>query len=275
MNHLEDAVSAFVDGQLAPSEMEDAALHVLGCSRCAEEVAVVRQSRRLLEGGDEPTLDPALTMRLLDFAAHPPPVSHRIGRGALAATACSLALFMIGFTLLGTVAEHRVDPRTLYTDATVDVTDGATVRTASWTAVAATGLDEAAEEGWPLPRTLPAGLRLSRVELVDAGDGRTLEVDLASADGSVHLVAQRGRLDLEGQPLTATRIGGRDVWVLDGADRVAVVQCDEYVVVVWASPTAHSRADDLIETLPAEDFDTSLPGRLVRGVETAVSLRSP
>jgi Putative zinc-finger len=63
--HAGDALSALVDGELEPDEDSEVRAHVAACSRCAEELAAIRRSRRLvrlLPGMDVPD---DVTTRLL------------------------------------------------------------------------------------------------------------------------------------------------------------------------------------------------------------------
>jgi hypothetical protein len=79
--HPGDALSALVDGELEPAEDATVRAHVAGCSRCAEELAAIRRSRRLvrlLPGIDVPD---DVTTRLL--AVEGPDAGDRGSIGAL------------------------------------------------------------------------------------------------------------------------------------------------------------------------------------------------
>jgi anti-sigma factor RsiW len=64
---VDDALEGFVDGELAPAEVERLRDHVAGCRRCAESLELAQRIRRELPGlaGDcPPGLDEELRRRL-------------------------------------------------------------------------------------------------------------------------------------------------------------------------------------------------------------------
>ena len=92
--HLDDALSAYLDDELAPAARREAEAHLAGCADCRAElddVASARQAIRILPVHAAPRLDHA------DWAAHPvaPAVPRRRAIWALvAAVAAAIALVL-------------------------------------------------------------------------------------------------------------------------------------------------------------------------------------
>lgn len=66
MSHLEEQISAFVDGELTGAELDRASAHLAACTRCRREAAELRQLKRQLRALAAPW-DPQA-----GFASHPP-----------------------------------------------------------------------------------------------------------------------------------------------------------------------------------------------------------
>lgn len=70
--HVGDAVSALVDGQLAPEEEERAWAHVLGCPGCRTLVEREAWTKQRLAGLNQPSLTEPVPTRLTDFLGRMP-----------------------------------------------------------------------------------------------------------------------------------------------------------------------------------------------------------
>lgn len=105
--HPGDALSALVDGELEPAEDAEVRAHVVECPRCADELAAIRRSRRLvrlLPGIDVPD---DVTTRLL--ALEGPDAAPRSSRAALEqrrrlAAAVAVAASVAALALVGGTA---------------------------------------------------------------------------------------------------------------------------------------------------------------------------
>ncbi len=108
--HAGDALSALVDGELDPDELDAVRAHVAECSRCADELAAIRRSRRmvrLLPGIDVPD---DVTARLL--AVEGPGAAGRRWPGAVAqrrrlAAAVAVAASVAALAMVGGPADPR------------------------------------------------------------------------------------------------------------------------------------------------------------------------
>ena len=111
--HAGDALSALVDGELDPADDAAVRAHVAECSRCAEELAAIRRSRRvvrLLPGVDVPD---DITARLL--AVEAPGAGHRRFPAAVAqrrrlAATVALAASVAALALVGGPADPGAGP---------------------------------------------------------------------------------------------------------------------------------------------------------------------
>lgn len=65
MSHLEDLISALVDGELSGTELDRANAHLAACARCQAEVARLRDLKRELRDFGAVTPPERLTQRLL------------------------------------------------------------------------------------------------------------------------------------------------------------------------------------------------------------------
>jgi hypothetical protein len=73
VSHRGPWISAYLDGQLTPEEMERATAHVARCRACAEELAAARAARRALAAAADVEPAPDLSARLLSLAPGQPP----------------------------------------------------------------------------------------------------------------------------------------------------------------------------------------------------------
>ncbi|WP_182113331.1 MULTISPECIES: anti-sigma factor [unclassified Actinotalea] len=69
MSHLGSRLSAYVDGQLSPDDVEEVLTHVAACPECHDELAAARAARHRLATAAHVPVDPALTARLLALGA--------------------------------------------------------------------------------------------------------------------------------------------------------------------------------------------------------------
>ena len=89
--HLEDALSAYLDDELAPAARREAEAHLAGCAECREEldeVAAARQAVRILPVHATPR-------RLLDGSPVPAAASRRRAAWAVAAAVAAAAVALV------------------------------------------------------------------------------------------------------------------------------------------------------------------------------------
>lgn len=60
MSHLDDLVSAWLDGELVGTERDDADRHLAGCDRCRDELAAIAAARRRVRGLPSLALPPGM-----------------------------------------------------------------------------------------------------------------------------------------------------------------------------------------------------------------------
>jgi hypothetical protein len=104
--HAGDALSALVDGELDPDEDATVRSHVAECSRCAEELAAVRRSRRLVRLLPGVEVPDDVTARLL--AVEGPDAGRRaalVAQRRRLATAVAVAASVAALALVGGPAD--------------------------------------------------------------------------------------------------------------------------------------------------------------------------
>jgi anti-sigma factor RsiW len=89
--HLGDLVSAFLDGELTPSERAEADAHLAGCPACRAELASTASMRALMRG--LPPVEPPVGF--MDLALR----SHRRRRPAAALAAAAAVAAVVGMAL--------------------------------------------------------------------------------------------------------------------------------------------------------------------------------
>ncbi|WP_426594602.1 zf-HC2 domain-containing protein [Cellulomonas sp. McL0617] len=120
---------------------------------------------------------------------------------------------------------------------------------------------------WSFPSQLPDGWAVSAVRW-SGDDSTVLEVDVVGPEGSAVVTEQQGHLDtdaLAGAP--ASRVGGRDVYVLSYEPWHIVWQADSTVVQVVAAESSGS-ADQLVGAFPGGAYDAGVPAQITRGWNT-------
>ncbi|MEE6273677.1 zf-HC2 domain-containing protein [Georgenia wangjunii] len=277
MSHLGRRLSALADGQLSAAETDQALAHVAGCPDCAGELRAERLARRALaQSCDEhPSAD--LTARLLALPGAPPPPTPRAwprravlaSAGVLGASAVALG----GLVVVGSVQDPRADPHAMLTSVageagsspeglTESPGEPSTEEVLAWMR----------EHGWSAPESLPAGMRVVDVQVHGVEGGDVLEVELAGSMAHVRLLEHRGRLDVE--QTSGVREMGAHAHVLPTGTGPVVMQGAAAVVVVTAAED-EAVAEQILRSIPAEPYDTSLGARLERGWDTAVGWVSP
>jgi anti-sigma factor RsiW len=89
--HLEDALSAYLDDELAPAARREAEAHLAGCADCREEldqVAAARKAIRVMPVHAAPR-------PILDAAPVPAPASRRRAVWAMVAAAAAATAFVL------------------------------------------------------------------------------------------------------------------------------------------------------------------------------------
>ncbi|ACQ81165.1 hypothetical protein Bcav_2920 [Beutenbergia cavernae DSM 12333] len=286
--HLGARVSALVDHQLSPEASERALAHAARCSACAALLAAERASRRMTSTMPDvpPPADlqarllalqvpgssggpgagvfggPTLGVPLTDLEPRTPPGARLRTRLAVG-TLAGAGVVAGGLFAVGIAQESPADP---VAPAVVDMPVELATPSAGNLRVSEHLLDWVAENGWVSPSSLPDGLAVTDVGVLDAdaqtGAPAVLQLQLAGPDHAVLVLEQRGRLDpasLAGSPSVV--IEGRDAYQVDGW---WMTQCGDTIVAV-ATDGPDSVAHELIADLPPGEFDTSVAARIARG----------
>lgn len=273
MSHLRSRVTALVDGELPAAEAEEALGHVVGCAECARLLAQERASRRALSQAQDAVPDDELTARLLALSLGPDgPLERRHRRGPLLAGAGVLSgVAVVGLVVVGGLVESRADPQTIL-GAVSGRTGTSPAELAGQVGTVETSDEVVAwmeEEGWSAPDSLPDGMRVVHVALHQTDGGDVLEVEIAGAMAHVRMLQQRGVLATDTvDGLQAQLVGSHDAVLLPTGTHHVALQSEECVVVVASAGDDVALSDELLDALPAGDYDTSLPARLARGWQT-------
>lgn len=302
--HLGADVSALVDGQLPPERAETAYVHLVGCERCAAEVAHERASRRRLSGVADIPPSAELTDRLLRLAAQPVPVSPQrpwslsertrrrlVSRtGLVAVGAASVAGALV---VVGTLAERQEDPARLLAQVLAPQHDSQVVispngitsasmltssgtgdmSTAEGTPSGTTGsaLAWLAGHGWAVPAALPEELHVNHLGTSTGQAGETvLEVELVGEGHQILVLQQRGVLDGDAlESLRSVRHGDAEVYLLPGTGTRLALQCDDVIVLV-ASPVDDELVHEVAAAFRATEPGSGMGARLDRGWQTLI-----
>lgn len=221
--HLEDRLSALLDGELGPADEAGARRHLAGCAACRREldgIAAARDAVRALPAVAPPPgfIDALVVVRPLPWWRHP----------ALATVAAAAAAWLVVLAIGAGTDRRTAPPVATFLAGHEQAVTAATV--ATLTTGQGTGVPEpwAGHEflrpGWPLVAALRRG---DAVQLVYS-DGRS----------DVSVFEQRGDLDWSELPPggRTVDVGDRRVWSsTDGARRMAVFEEDGMVVTVVAT----------------------------------------
>lgn len=277
MMHLGSRVTALVDGQLPVEEAEEALAHTVTCADCAELLRRERVSRHALSQACDVQPDDDLTARLLAIGApggvdwSPRPLSRPVLAGIGAAAVIGVAAGVL--PLVGALAELHSDPHDIL--AAVQGRVGATPEglppgMADGSATAEV-VEWLADHGWSVPEALPEGLEVVGVEVFDTDTGEILELELAGATSSVRVLQQHGQLTSSTRSAVTPIADGR--WRLGGGQHV-VVQSGDCVVVITPALSGTGAGAQIVEVMPAGEYDTSVVGRFGRGVQTVATWAS-
>lgn len=130
-----------------------------------------------------------------------------------------------------------------------------------------------ADRGWACPVGLPDGFRVTGLRLAE--DGRSLELDLAHAGGTVVVLQEPGRLDEDAVgALPVHRVHDRDVHLVS-ADPWYVVWQDGDTVVTVVAEGSSDAARELVGAHPGAAYDDGLTARLARGWQSVAGSWSP
>ncbi|MEE6280550.1 hypothetical protein [Georgenia sunbinii] len=275
MTHLGSRVTALVDGQLPAEEAEESLAHTVTCYECAELLRRERSSRRVLWQAGDIVPDDDLTARLLAIqhpGGHGAP-RRRASRPMLVGIGAAAAFGVVaaGLPVLGALSEDRTDPQDIL--AAVEGRTGTTpeglpsgMADGSSTAEVVGWL---ADHGWSVPDPLPGGMRVVDVEVFESDTGEVLEVELAGETSSIRLLQQHGRLAADDAAVTRLDDGGR--WRLGTGGQHVVLQSGDRVVVVTPAVNVNGAGAQVLEVMPAGEYDTSVLGRFGRGWQAVAS----
>jgi anti-sigma factor RsiW len=226
--HLDDALSAYADGALAPTERHAAEAHLAACPPCRAELTATLEVRAWLR--DLGPVDPPFGFYERLLRTGPDPRPHvRFGMANLAATA---AAWLLVLGVLGARwGEPSVDPAVgQYVSAHASVLS---LTPGSMPPDFDAGTDAAASYG--VPDQLGTEYRLAGVRAADGTqavyrDGREM----------VSLFVRAGHLDTSALPEGAEPIAvpGATAWrVVVAGEEVVYLQRDDVVVVLVAPST--------------------------------------
>ena len=284
MTHLGARVTALVDGRLPAEEAEEALAHTVACYGCAELLRRERASRRALSQAGDVVPDEDLTARLLAIQRpggyrardRPPSRTALVGIGAAAALGVAVA----GLPLVGALAELRTDPNDIL--AAVQGKVGTVPQDLPAGVGEESGTPEVvgwlAERGWSMPESLPDGTTVVGVEIFETDSGEVLEVEMAGRTSSVRMLQQRGQLASstsggEEEVVSASFDDGGHSRMGAGGQHV-VLQSGDCVVVVTPAVSGNPVGAQVLEVMPATEYNTSVVGRFSRGWQVLASWAS-
>ena len=236
MTHLGADVAAYVDGQLTPTAMRDAAEHLEECSVCDKAVRQQRLLKSRMSTVTSPEPPAELLASLAGLADRPPEhptwwdrvrrsVPFKAGIVVVGASiAVMVAAYAVGGAEDNSVGDKIAPPFDRYA---ADFY-GATAVQAGAT-ISDTKLDALDHNGWPCKATLAGDLdRTSGTWADDA-------VALSYSNGTVklNLFEQTGVLDratLRG--FTSSRVGKSEVWIRDGSPMLVTWDYDGVVYTI-------------------------------------------
>ena len=288
MSHLGPLISSLVDGHLPPAKAERAYAHLVCCAGCRAQVQAERSLREAAaRSAEDVRASDDLTRKLLALNM-PGQTAGPLTAGAAAAApgrrvlgtrlrlvsgaVASVGVFTAALFVLGG-EQREVDDLTPLV-APARATDGhaATLPSVAINSpdggsgdLSTTVLDWMNSSGWPAPVDLPSGMSVRDVMVTDDAEagGQILQIDLAGANGVVHVMEQHGMLDASTTaPLEPVWVGGHEVYQV--ADHWWVAQCGNSVVAV-SSGTDPTAAHELLARMPAGTED-GVVDRLAQGV---------
>jgi anti-sigma factor RsiW len=254
--HLDEVLSAYLDGELTPAERADADAHLAGCSFCQAELEDERAVRDSVRG--LPAVDPPVGFyeRILRDgpAAGEPPAKRRIrfGLANIVATAAAwlLVLAVANFNSKG----GSVDPAPAhYVAAHASVLPGL---------VGGRAPEETARS-YDVPDRLAGTYQLAGVQ----EDGGYPQLVYTDGKRTVSMFVRPGHLNVDALPADAeqVRVNGAYAWQVPSVDGdVVFVQRPGVVIVIVGPATDEAASDVATAPGPRAGDDDSLWDR-VRG----------
>jgi hypothetical protein len=251
LSHLDDLLSAYVDGQLTVEERAVVDAHVAVCPTCRRELAATRQAKAWVSG--LPAAEPPFGFydRMLRDRAGPQTRRQRwpmrLGAVSFAATAC------VWFGVLGLASLNGARPSGMPTLSSLfNLHTSVSSRTAEQEVTPAATVRKA--DSFGLPDQLPGGYRLTELLDRDAGEQARYE----NGTNVMSVFVTPGAIDVYGFPdgTTIDWVDGQQVYLVPWRTSVVIVAQRGDAVVTIVGP----------ERLPpsmAEQVDPPSPGRSI------------
>lgn len=273
MNHLGDALSAYVDGELSPAELAAADQHLAGCPACRHDLAATATTRELLRSAVRVEPPPGFFDRVDRLlASHP---DRRRSPFALAGVAAAAAMWLLVLTAAPPsvvdsaeavalpvhqlVASHSAAQRTVGIHPV-------SIGTADALGFRSVGLGDVPNR-YPVPGSLGAGLSLVGVRR----DADVVQLLYTNGVDRVSVFEQAGSVDWSSLPEgERSTIRHRRAWL--GADATARLVVFERAGMVFLVVSDAPRETVLAaaEGLPSPE-DRSLVDRVRRACRGLVS----
>lgn len=253
MSHLGADVAAYVDAQLSPSAMRQAARHLEDCRACDKAVRQQRLLKSRMSTVPSPEPPAELLASLARLADAPPEHQNWWDRirhfapfragivVAGASIAVMVAAYAVGGAESGSVGDKVAPPFDRYAASFY----GAAATQAGAT-ISDTKLDDLDDNGWPCHGTLAGDL--DRTSGTWADDAVALSYSNGTA--KLNLFEQTGVLDqasLDG--FERSRLGKSDVWVRDGSPMLVTWDYDGVVYTI-VTDADHARLVRAVSELP-------------------------
>jgi anti-sigma factor RsiW len=260
--HLDDLLSAYLDGELTPAERVEVDAHLAGCPRCRDDLdgeREVRQVIRALPAVDAPF---GFYERILrdgpGAGAAPPPAKRRIrfGLANLVATAAAWVL-VLGVANLGSGGGSVEPEPNGYVAAHASVLPSF---------VGSGGTSQETAKRYDVPDRLAGTYELAGVQ----EEGGIPQLVYTDGERTVSMFLRPGHVNVDALPANAhqVRVNGFPAWQVPSPDGDVIFLQRPGVVVVIVGPAPNEAASDVATAPgPSADDDDSLLGRARRAAE--------
>lgn len=252
--HLDERLSALLDGELSDDEAVAARAHLAQCAYCTAELAAVDRTRSLLRA--LPMVDPPVPLTL------PAPVARPAPSAVPVAVAAAVAV-LLGIQWLP--AERSVQPEL----AGFDQTHASIVEQAP--ARARAGASAGAAQPVAARTALPGYERVAA-----SRKGQTVHVLYTDGDHALSVFAEPGDLAESSLPSTARRldVGNQTLWHWQRADGDIVLWQSDGVVYTAVGDAPIAAVMEVAASMPDEDREDSVIDRVRRASRAAAELLS-
>lgn len=249
--HLEDELSALLDGELSLDEAVAARAHLAECAVCTAELAATARTRDAVRA--LPMLEPPAPLTLPDEAALAP------RRPSLLPAAAAAAVFVL-FALQWLPAGRSVAPQV----AGFDRTHASIVQSVPATAMTRSNAQPIVD------RTTFPGYE----QIATYRKGQQVHVLYSDGDHALSIFAEPGDLAESSLPPGARtlKVPGHTLWHWNRPDGNIVLWQSDGVVYTAVGDAPIAQVLEAAASMPDEDRETSVPDRIRRGCRALADL---